>query len=72
MGSLEQKLGQCKGPLQAYGGYRVSENILAKDGIEFLVTRGAPPAVAALEQILNEVFNLYKPRCRSHFSEALH
>ena len=30
-------------------GYRVSEDILAKDGIEFLVTRGAPPAVAALE-----------------------
>ena len=53
-------------------GYRDSEDILAKDGMEFLVTSGAPPAVAALEQILNEVLNLYKPRCRSHFSEAPH
>ena len=32
------------------------------DGIKILVTRRAPPSVAALEQILNEVRNLYKPK----------
>ena len=43
-------------------GHGVDDEVVEEDGIKFLVTRGEPPSMTALEQSLNEVKGLYNDK----------
>ena len=60
MAALEQSLDEETELYKGKLGDSVDQDVVARDGIEFLVTRGAAPPTAALEQSSDKVTELYK------------
>ena len=49
--SLEESLKEAKSIYEDKCGFSLSEEIVAKDGVNFIVTRGGAPSMSMLEQL---------------------
>ena len=48
---LEQALEEIKSMYKEQFGHSVAEDVVEKDGIKFIITRGLPPSTSTLEQL---------------------